>query len=525
MHSDTVVTIRCRGLQAGARSALVALACIGLAGCGGGPGGRQPDLVVESPSVSADTPAAGASLTFSATVRNAGDRSAAATTLRVYRSDDDTITTDDEQLGADTVEALAASATGGASVELTAPSSPGTHHYGACVDAVAGESDTANNCSEAAQVTVPEAPAAPLPDLVVESAAVSAGTPAAGARFTFSATVRNAGGGTAAATTLLVYLSADETITTADREVDATTVAELAASASEVAEVELTAPPGAGTYYYGGCVEPVAEEFATANNCSASVSVTVRAPQVGAGPPRPDLIVVAPGVSNANPATGGVLELEAEARNRGGAPSPVTTTLRFYLSSDATITRSDTEVGTRWVHELGIDCNRSYRRGYLTVNTPSTKGEYYYGACVDAVPGESDTTNNCSAAVKIKVSHNKPDLGVGSWSLAGFPRAGKSFGMATQVHNTGGPSPATTLRLLLLPDRTSAPSAGTEAGSGAVPALVVTGARRASTLVSVLAQAPATSGTYYYVACVDAVLGESDTTNNCSLSSRVKVID
>ena len=33
------------------------------------------------------------------------------------------------------------------SVELTAPSTPGTYHYGACVDAVAGESDTANNCS------------------------------------------------------------------------------------------------------------------------------------------------------------------------------------------------------------------------------------------------------------------------------------------------------------------------------------------------------------------------------------------
>ena len=31
-------------------------------------------------------------------------------------------------------------------VELTAPTSPGTYYYGACVDAVTGESDTTNNC-------------------------------------------------------------------------------------------------------------------------------------------------------------------------------------------------------------------------------------------------------------------------------------------------------------------------------------------------------------------------------------------
>jgi len=42
------------------------------------------------------------------------------------------------------------------------PSSSGTYHFGAGVDAVNGESDTANNCSEA--IAVPAHP----PDLVVE---------------------------------------------------------------------------------------------------------------------------------------------------------------------------------------------------------------------------------------------------------------------------------------------------------------------------------------------------------------------
>ena len=83
----------------------------------------------------------------SATVRNDGDGSAAATTLRYYRSTDATITTADTQVGTDAVAQLAASGTSSESVSLTAPSTTGTYYYGACVDAVTDESDTTNNCS------------------------------------------------------------------------------------------------------------------------------------------------------------------------------------------------------------------------------------------------------------------------------------------------------------------------------------------------------------------------------------------
>ena len=48
----------------------------------GGGGGNAPDLVVERASVSDSTPAAGASFSVGATVRNAGDGRADATTLR-----------------------------------------------------------------------------------------------------------------------------------------------------------------------------------------------------------------------------------------------------------------------------------------------------------------------------------------------------------------------------------------------------------------------------------------------------------
>ena len=107
-----------------------------------------------SPTVSDNSPTTGATFTLSATVQNDGDGPSAATTLRYYRSPDATITTSDTEVGTDAVGALSAGATSAESISLTAPSSAGTYYYGACVDAVTGESDTTNNCSSAVSVDV-----------------------------------------------------------------------------------------------------------------------------------------------------------------------------------------------------------------------------------------------------------------------------------------------------------------------------------------------------------------------------------
>ena len=118
----------------------------------------EPDLAVESASVSDGSPSAGASFTLRATVRNRGDARSAATTLRYYRSTNATISRSDTQVGTDSVSGLAASGTSAESISLTAPSSTGTYYYGACVDSVAGESDTDNNCSSGVRVTVADDP-------------------------------------------------------------------------------------------------------------------------------------------------------------------------------------------------------------------------------------------------------------------------------------------------------------------------------------------------------------------------------
>lgn len=96
-------------------------------------------------------------------------------------------------------------------------------------------------------------------------------------------------------------------------------------------------------------------------------------------------------------------------RNQGNVSS-VRTTLRYYHSVDSTITTGDTEVGNEEVEAL-----EPYTRIWKVIiglDMPTTPGTYYYGACVDAVPGESNTANNCSTAteVVVRILNSPPQL-------------------------------------------------------------------------------------------------------------------
>ena len=351
----------------------------------------QPDLMVTPPAVSDSGPVVGQSFTLSATVRNDGEGDSAATTLRYYRSTDETITSSDTEVGTDVVAGLTASGTSSQSVELAGPAMPGTYYFGACVDAVADELDTANNCSAGAEVTAREAK---RPDLMVAAPSVTDSGPAAGAAFTLSATVRNDGEAGSEPTTLRYYRSTDARITTSDTELGTDGVAALAASGSASESVQLTAPSTPGTHHYGACVDAVTEESNTTNNCSASVQVTVPEPEL-----HPDLAVASISVSDVAPAVGGTFTLSATVRNDGNGASE-RTTLRYYQSTDARITTSDTELGTDAMAELAVSGSASES---VELPAPANAGTYYFGACVDAVTDESDTTNNCSTSVQVTV--------------------------------------------------------------------------------------------------------------------------
>ena len=264
------------------------------------------------------------------------------------------------------------------------------------MDAVPGESNAGNNCSTATVVTVG---AATAPDLVVDSPTVDTSAPAAGARFTLNATVRNQGNGSSAATTLRYYQSTDSTITTGDTEVGTDSVSGLNSSGISAESVSLTAPSTPGTYYFGACVDAVTGESDTTNNCSAAVTITVGAATA------PDLIVSTFTVDNSSPVTGQYFTLNATVNNQGNGSSS-STTLRYYRSTDATITTSDDTISTAGIPgHLSVDSLSPSSSEAKSARTPapSTFGTYYYGACVETVTGESDTTNNCSAAAIVTV--------------------------------------------------------------------------------------------------------------------------
>ena len=113
----------------------------------------------------------------------------------------------------------------------------------------------------------------------------------------------------------------------------------------------------------------------------------------------PDLEIGLPTVSNSGPAAGASFTLSVTVSNQGGGESA--TTLRYYLSTDATITTSDTVVETGPVGALSQSDTAAQS---ILLTAPAPAGTYYYGACVDAVPRESDTNNNCSSAASLVVN-------------------------------------------------------------------------------------------------------------------------
>ena len=340
------------------------------------------DLVVQSALASPTSLGPGDSFTLAATVRNLGIGPSAATTLRWYRSSDASVSPSDTEVGAGPVAALAPNGASDESIVLSAPASPGTHHYGACVDSVAGESSAANNCSGAVAVAVIE-----LPDLTVLDVSV-AFLPVVGAGTTLSATVRNLGDAQAAATTLRWHrFRADGSHPARVDEIGAGPVAALAPGTASSESIGLV-PASSGIHHYFACVDSVTGESNTANDCSYSdrlgVSFTTGGP--------PDLLVT--NVEASTPVVGENFTFSAEVINLGGVQA-VATTLHWHFSDDAAVAAGDTELGTDPVDPLTTFDSSDES---IELMSPASPGIHHYGACVDSVAGESSTANNCGAA-------------------------------------------------------------------------------------------------------------------------------
>ena len=217
------------------------------------------------------------------------------------------------------------------------------------------------------------------PDLTVDRLQAASTTVRTNGIVEGTIRVRNNGTAAAPASTLRLYESRDATITRADSEFGTPLpTPTLDAGASRQAEWQLTVGSTAGTFYFGACIDPVADESETGNNCSQGLRITVQAPTPPAG--RPDLVV-----RDGDLYTTGRWRIDIS--NVGTARSPNT-------SAGPVRDRGTYVLGTTSVPAMAAGTARSVWGSF----TPSAvrRGDIV-AFCVVRVAGETNTRNNCRA--------------------------------------------------------------------------------------------------------------------------------
>ena len=467
---------------------------------------RVPDLIISSFTVSNKAVITNQSISLYATVRNSGRSVSGLTTLRYYRSSKATITNDDTratQVATGTVSGLSIGSTSDKTASVAVPTKAGTYYYGVCVNSVVSELNTNNNCSSSVAVKV-----SGRPDLTISSFTASNKTPTLGQRISFSAVVRNSEDSASAPTTLRYYRSSNATITNDDTQIASGTVSGLLKGSTGDKTASITAPKTAGTYYYGACVDTVKDELNKNNNCSSGVAITVSG--------LTDLAISSFIVSNKTPTIGQSIYLYTTVSNSKSAASGATT-LRYYLSSNSTITNDDIEVATDTISSLAAGDTTGNKTASVAV--PTTAGTYYYGVCVDTVEGESITDNNCSSGVAVTVPLN-PDLAISSFIVDNkTPTTGQSINLYATVRNSENADSGATILRYYRSSNDTITNNDAEVAADNISNLVAGGTVNETVSVAV----PNNAGKYYYGACIDSVAGESITDNNCSSGFAVTV--
>ena len=337
-------------------------------------------------------------------------------------------------------------------MKVTAPDEPGTYFYGACALPLENESDTRNNCSGSVQLRVWQPNRSPRAVGAIRARPVRAGASVSvdvapyfddpdGDTLTYAATssaplIATASVGGRAVTVSGALASESDRanncsdafavrVSQENREPRATGVISdraviLGGSAAFEVSGNFTDPDGDALSY-----SAVSSDTLTARATALGSTVTVTGVSVGSATitvtahdpngltatqffavsveeettPLPDLIVESPSVDVTDSIEAGArFTLGARVRN-GGQGAAAATTLRYYRSADATITTSDTEVGTDAVSGLGANGSSAET---IALDAPSGPGTYHLGACVNAVGNELNVANNCSGAVELR---------------------------------------------------------------------------------------------------------------------------
>jgi hypothetical protein len=473
--------------------------------------------------VTPTTAVAGASATLSSTISNNGTAATGAGFTNLFQRATDASGTGSTDIGTHASGALAASATGAATLTHTFPSA-GTWFVRVCADrnAAAGtgtitESNEANNCTAWTAVTVSPAPGPNLTTGAVTPTAATVGTP-----VTLSATITNGGAVTTGTTFTNNFQRATDASGTGAISIGTATNSTLTAGASSATTLSYTFPSVA-TWYVRVCADNNASmvgtitETSEVDNCGAWTAVTAT------GPTAPNLTA---GVITPTTATvGTAVTLSSTITNIGTASTQSTFTDLFQIANDASGTGA-TVIGT--TINVGKTVGQS---GPSTLSyTFTSGGTKFVRACADnnasmvgSIP-ESNESDNCSAWTAITITvPATPNLTAGVITPT-TATVGTAVTLSSTVTNSGTASTGATFTNNFQRATDASGTGATSIGTAANSTLTA-GASSAATLSYTFPSA----ATWFVRACADnnasmvGTITESNESDNCGAWTAVTV--
>ncbi|BAY37193.1 peptidase S8/S53 [Nostoc sp. NIES-2111] len=387
----------------------------------------SPDLLIQNP-LSPTSGSLGSTIQLSYGVKNQGVGSAAASTTKFYLSKDGTFSSDDVLLGSDAVSNLAAGASSSETVSLLIANSilPGNYQllFRADADGNLAESSETNNIAARA-IIINQA------DLIIQNA-ISPASASVGSTIQLSYEVKNQGVGSAAASNTKFYLSKDTTFSSDDVLLGSDAVSSIATGAysSETSSIVVKNTIAGGNYYL------LFRADADGNLAENNETNNVVAKAITINGPKPDLIiqnVSAPSVVD----PGSLITVNYQLANQGAA-SASTSTTKFYLSNDTTLSSDDTLLASDPNYffsglSAGTYSSESY---YLSLSSNTNFGNYYLLLQADANNdiAESNESNNVTAKA---ITIAAPDLLIQNPSAPTSANIGTTISLSYQLKNQG----------------------------------------------------------------------------------------
>ena len=489
------------------------------------------DLTFDYVSASWSTADAGDSKSVSARIENIGTSSSGSFRWGLYLSTDTTITTSDTLLDDWSESSISAGSYRSRSKTITIPASMtgGYYYIGGIVDINSQVSESNENNNEdhdSGRVHIYE-----QPDLIGRScSATTTGTVGNSIGSTISLYLENdvssSHGASSGTFYWAMYLSTDNTITSSDTKVGSNQYASSLSGGSyrsDSLSSSTTIPSSlnAGTYYWGFIVDinDDVDEADENNNGYTCNQVTLQ-------DDLPDLEAYSVGTSSSSAVMGDTITVSYRIENLGTDYSG-SFYWKLYLSTDSTITTSDTYVDEFSVSSISPG---SYRSGYeysVQIPTGMNTGYHYLGMIADnrGRVTELDETNNVVADTGRIDIEDMADLVPSTLSGPSNAQAGQQVSISWRIDNDGDDASGWFYWKLYLSTDSTITSSDTQVGSTQQANSINGGYYRSSSSFSVTIPNSLSARTYYWGIIADTTdrVSEGDETNNILRGNSVSI--